>query len=1023
MVVRKSILKGAVASGAMAVMLTATGAAARTTGEPGGQAADQTAQSADQPATQPTTSSPQGAVPPGITPDNSAAPAQAADVPTATGPSPGPTATDGADQAAEGGEDIVVTGFRRSLAEGLALKREAVGVRDSIVAEDIGKFPEANVADSLQRIPGVILSRDGASNEGQRISIRGLPSDFVVTTINMAPVRSTSSLDAGGSSRNFNYDVFPSELFGRVDVYKTPLANLEEGGIGGNVDLQTPRPFDSKGRVIRYTAQANYNTQSKKWGPRGSLLLSDTIGNFGALLGVAYSKTINERSGFQSTGGYNSSEIGSRGYRTPAGQARPLVGPFEFQLNTNNPRANLGGLTAAQVNNGLLPRFYRVFASDNDRERLGLVGSLQYKTDRLDVSFDGIYSQLKDIGDEYTWGVAVRNSRTTATTTDLPGRGTNSGIIPLDVKLDEYNNLYGTFGNTNIVTESLYRTSETKFRYGIVRAAYDVTDRLKVSAQGNLSDSRAYKEGNRIASNIYGATTTFDPTGNVTYPTITSTIDPTNPRNYVVPTLGFGRDDELDKQRTARAMADWRLVDDNERLFTLRLGGSYVSTIKQIERRDGSAIAQARTLPGGGTFRTIDVFANMNPTIPIGPLRNGGNSGFPSQFATFPRNFIEGTLDAHGANIASPVQLNGAFRAEEQVATGFFEVDFKMPLLGSELRGNAGLRYSDTKTVVDNFVANGRGGFSPDTRRGGYDNFLPSASVAFDLRENLTLRASAGQTITRNALSTIAGSTLIPNPFNADVTQGNPNLRPQLASQYDAVAEWYFAPGALFSVGVFKKDITDRPFAVQDFVTFGSLGVPATVFNAVSLGFPSGVIPDDFLVRRTIIVNQNQLSLKGLEVAYQQNFTFLPKPFDGLGVTSSFTLIDQTGTDFVSSSGKRVGIQAGVPDYSYSITGFYEKGPFSLRGSYNYRAKTGQTDVNQGNDQIPYTAPQGFLDATASFRLNDYIEFRVDALNITNTNVYTYYDNPDQPNGNGKTRRDNSFFNGTTISFGVRGKF
>jgi hypothetical protein len=157
-------------------------------------------------------------------------------------------------------EDIVVTGFRRSLAQGLELKREAIGVRDSIVAEDIGKFPEANVADSLQRIPGVILSRDGASNEGQKISIRGLSSDFTVTTINMAPVRTTSALDVGGSSRNFNYDVFPSELFGRVDVYKTPLANLEEGGIGGNVDLQTPRPFDSKSRVIRYTAQANYNT-------------------------------------------------------------------------------------------------------------------------------------------------------------------------------------------------------------------------------------------------------------------------------------------------------------------------------------------------------------------------------------------------------------------------------------------------------------------------------------------------------------------------------------------------------------------------------------------------------------------------------------------------------------------------------------------------------------------------------------------------------------------------------------------
>src|SRR5687767_7489494 len=149
-------------------------------------------------------------------------------------------------------EEVVVTGFRSSLEKGIELKREAVGVRDSIVAEDIGKFPEQNVAESLQRIPGVFLTRDGASNEGQRVSIRGLGSQYSLTTINGAPVRTTSAQNVGTSTRDFNFDVFPSELFGRVDIYKTPQASLEEGGIGGNVDLQTPRPFDSNERVIRY---------------------------------------------------------------------------------------------------------------------------------------------------------------------------------------------------------------------------------------------------------------------------------------------------------------------------------------------------------------------------------------------------------------------------------------------------------------------------------------------------------------------------------------------------------------------------------------------------------------------------------------------------------------------------------------------------------------------------------------------------------------------------------------------------
>jgi iron complex outermembrane recepter protein len=162
---------------------------------------------------------------------------------------------------------VVVTGFRSSLQKALNLKQQAIGVRDSIVAEDIGKFPEANVAESLQRVPGVILNRDESSAEGQRISIRGLPTEYTVTTLNGAPVNTTSTSTIGSAARGFNYDVFASELFGRVDFYKSPLAELPEGGMGGVVDLQTPRPFDNPKRTIRYGVSAAYNTMSEKTDP------------------------------------------------------------------------------------------------------------------------------------------------------------------------------------------------------------------------------------------------------------------------------------------------------------------------------------------------------------------------------------------------------------------------------------------------------------------------------------------------------------------------------------------------------------------------------------------------------------------------------------------------------------------------------------------------------------------------------------------------------------------------------------
>ncbi len=930
-------------------------------------------------------------------------------------------------------DDIVVTGFRRSLSEAIALKRDAVGFRDSIVAEDIGKFPEANVADSLQRIPGVILSRDGASNEGQRISIRGLGSEFTVTTINGAPARTTSATNVGSSTRDFNYDVFPSELFGRVDVYKSPLANLEEGGIGGVIDLQTPRPFDNKGRVVRYSAQANYNTQSKEWRPRGSLLVSDTFGNFGALFGVAFSQNVNERSGFQSTGGgtsgYNSSALGRRPYYgTPAANTS---GPFNFELDLDNPLARFGGLTRDQIANGTLPRFYRIYASNTDRERLGFVGSLQYKSDRVELSVDGIASDLTDSTDEFTFGVPVRNSRTVRGSTSAAGTGTNSGLIPLDVKLDQYNNLYGTFGNSSILTESFYRDTKTKFRYIIGRGAWNVTDRLKFSAQGNYSQSKAVYSENRIVSNIFGITTTFDPTVNVTYPTISSPTSFTNPANYRSPTLGFAINDELDRVKTGRAVLDWTPIDNDDQSLALKLGANYTSSTKRVQRQDGSSIASRTPLSQGGTFATnpTGVFANMDPFVQFGALRNGGNSGYPSQFATFSRDFVLGTLQANTANRAATPALNQAFEAEEVVKSAFFETSFKLPIAGHALRVNWGVRFSDTRTLIDNYQSAPTGGFVAAEREGGYQNFLPSASFTFDITDRLVLRGSTGQTITRNALSTIAAGTRVPNIFNPAVTVGNPDLRPQSATTYDAALEWYFAPGGLISAGAFLKNLSDRPFSVIERVPFGSLGLPSNLFSCASLGgtvcppqLGGSTIDPAALFDRTITINQDDLKLKGLEFAYQQNFTFLPKPFDGLGITSSLTLIDQQGSDFVLTNGNRIALQ-GVPEFAYSVTGFYEKGPLSIRGSYNYRGKTGQNFVNTGNNQVPYLNAQGFLDGTISYRINDMIELRVDALNITNQEVYFFYTDPTQPSGNGQSRRDNSFFNGTTISFGVRGKF
>jgi TonB-dependent receptor len=931
-------------------------------------------------------------------------------------------------------EEVVVSGFRESLQAGIELKRAAVGVRDSIVAEDIGKFPELNVAESLQRIPGVFMNRDGASNEGQRIFLRGLGSQYTVTTINGAPVRTTSGLlgNVGSSTRDFNYDVFPSELFGRVDVYKTPLANLEEGGIAGNVDLQTPRPFDSASRIIRYGVSGNYNDQSKETTPRASLMLSDTWGNFGALIGVAYAENVNERSGFQSTGGYNSSNIGRRQYYPPQPPPTGTTGPFSYELNLDHPSANFGGLTRDQVANAYLPRFYRIYASNNERQRIGATTSLQYKTERLDISLDGIFSRLDDQADEFTWGVPVRNSRTVAGTTSAPGSGTNSGLIPLDVHIDEFNNLYGTFGNTSFLGESFYRDSNTKFNYGILRGSFDFIDDLKLSAQVNASESKAWYSENRIVFNLFGVQSTFDPTGNVNYPTITTPVDIMNPALYSSATNGFFLNRETDKEETARLQLDWKIGEWAGVEWSTLIGGSRVSTTKQVQRQDGSAAGRAHSLPGGGTFTSLGnaVYTTyMDPFMPLGRLENGGNPGYPATFPSFSRSFVMNDMDANGGNRAAPILFNQAFTAEEVVTVGFLEIKGDADIAGHGLRGNFGVRYADTKTLIDNYQAAGGGQFAPAHTEGGYDNVLPSGTLAFDITPELVVRASAGKTLTRAALPQIAAGTLVPSIFNHNITQGNPNLKPEVGKSLDGSLEWYFGEGGLLSAGFFKKKLEGTPTPFNDTVTLGSTGLPDSAFDSNAFGYGiGGDIPDSELLTRTRFVNQGEIKLDGLEFAYQQNFSFLPSPFDGLGAMASYTKINTEGNTFVTTEGRSISVPL-VPEDSYSATAYYEKGPIAIRATYTYRAEAGTQNtnsglnLNSGNDQVALLSPLGYLDATVSYKLTDSFELRLDALNITNENTYIYYEDPDQPSGNGLTRRDNSVFNGRTIALGVRGQF
>jgi TonB-dependent receptor len=923
---------------------------------------------------------------------------------------PSAQAAAAAETAQDKVETVVVTGFRSSLQKALNLKAQAIGVRDSIVAEDIGKFPEANVAESLQRVPGVILNRDESSGEGQRISIRGLPTDYSVTTLNGAPVNTTSTSTIGSAARGFNYDVFASELFGRVDFYKSPLAELTEGGLGGVVDLQTPRPFDNPKRTIRYGLTDTYNTSSKHHDPNGFVLYSNTWDKLGFLIGASHSGSVNTRSGFEATGGYNSSFNGSQ---------NPIRGSFALSLDYDDPRANLSGYTREQIDKALLPRIYRFYGSQNERTRDGLVSSLQWKTPTLNLSLDTMYSKLENTREETLFGILVRSTKTSNRT--LPAGATNNnGLIPVNVKIDPSSNLLtGTFANTTYNGGAAYTKDETEFGYGALNASWKVSDKLTLTSQASLNQSTATSATGQLAGYIYGAQSTIDYGDDHVYPSISSPTSYTDPNNWSGFTIGTGWTKETDKGKQARVVADWDYDLPGEWTGHLKAGLTFVSTTKGVNKRNGTALATAKLNSiGAAGLRNA-----MTSELPIENLDFG--AGWPHAWSSWNSSYFYSQFDPDTYNPGSAFTPSQSFTAQEDVKTAFVQSDFRGKIGERELRLNAGVRYSGTDTKIDNFKQQGTSlVYSPNHEQGSYSNLMPAVSAAFDLTENLMWRASWGKTITRASLSIIAAQTVIPNQFDNTATSGNPNLRPQQSKNLDTSLEWYFSPGSLLSGAIFQKELTDATVANTQIVSFGSLGLPDTALGPLFQDAAGRVDPNLAMTLRSY-TNAGEQKLKGYELAYQQAFSFLPAPFNGMGALASYTHIDPfNSARWITNAGKEIEVNS-VPKYAYSTTLYFENGPIAMRMSYNYKGKSlhGDNPRNLGDDLIRWRAGRGYLDANISYKISEKLEFRIDALNLSNTLAQDYFEDASGQYGSGKkTRMDYAKYDGRTIKFGIRGK-
>lgn len=908
----------------------------------------------------------------------------------------------------EQGTDVVVTGFRASLDAALNVKRESVAAVDAIIAEDIAKFPDQNLAESLQRIPGISIQRDGG--EGRAITVRGLGAQFTRVRVNGLETIATSH-DGASSNRDraFDFNVFASELFSSLVVRKTAEASLDEGSLGAVVDLNTGNPLGGKtGFTFVASGQGSYNDLSETVGPRVAGLVSwkSPDGTLGASVSAAYQKT-------------ETLELGNNTVRWAQARFDSVGGvPCWYTTATSTVRAsNSGGVyrsspgcDAAALS--FHPRIPRYGAVEHSRERLGITGSVQWSpTDATRVSIDGLYSKFKQDRRE-KWGEVLLRSN-------------ERSIDIVDYEIDGDNNMISaTLNDAWVRTEHFLKQSETEFYQIGATWDQDVTDNFRFTAIGGYSKSNARVpvETTVVFDDRDAQGYRYDYT-NMEFPLLTFGTSVTEPSNFQLAEIRDRPSDNINQFRTAQLRTEWDVAEG----YTLKVGGMW--------RRydfDITAFTRDTAVCGNGGIDLVLGQITCSPssafgasavygfpvTAALSELFQLGRAGQPSGNSN---SWLIPNLDATTAftNLyGRPLRVDAGNNrgVVEETYGGYFQVDAKGELAGLEYAANAGMRY--VRTDQSSYGLNS--GIVATVERS-YDDWLPSMNVALFPHRDFIIRGAVAKVITRPSLGNLTpgGSA---DGFNFRVTTGNPFLEPFRATTYDLSLEWYFAPQAIASVALFKKDIASFPVAITRTGTFTETGLPASVLVPSSPGALNPALQSQPIWTIATTGNGAGAELKGIELALQAPFTFLPGFLSNFGGIVNATFVDssatytQQGPATVPGGGlpsvTRESTLYGLSKESFNATLYYEDDRFSARTSVTYRGPYVDGGSGTGNIFEGYEAITN-VDASVRYKLTEWVELSVEGTNLTDAYRRRWVDIDARRN------YENNHF-GRTILFGAR---
>ncbi|UYY58149.1 TonB-dependent receptor [Sphingomonas sp. S2-65] len=887
----------------------------------------------------------------------------------------------------EVGDEIVVTGFRRSIEKALELKRNSNSVVDSIVAEDIAKFPDNNLAESIQRVPGVTITRDGG--EGRNISVRGLGADFTRVRINGIEAQATTGSNRG---RGFDFNVFASELFNQIDVRKTPSANVEEGSLGATVDLHTGRPFDSKEPILAISAQAGYNDLARQIDPRFALLASDRwetgIGEIGLAASIAYSEKTTLQNGVSTVGWQQGNSDG--GFCNPATNAALCAG-------TNPAAYALAGQPTTRY-----PRFLRYQDQNLKTERLGITSSFQWRpSPATTVSLDALISRFKGNRNERQLE-AISLSRPAAT-------GGKPEVVVRDIAVDENGTAtYMLLDNMDIRSENYVDKYSTMFQQYTLNVEHEFSDRFKASVLGGYVKNDFNNFYDYIAQmdrqNVDGYS--YDIRGSGQYfPAINYNFDVKDPNNWyvgpsrVAPGGGTGASGP-----EIRLRPNWNdnVYKTGQLDLTFKVndrvtltGGFQRKSYEFVGRgmRFASGEGNIPALPAGTTMASItEQYCGFRGlALPAGTdscWATPNLDAFASAYGVFSNSgrflLSQTSASARGDNRT----------VSENDTGGYIQAAFNFEIGGVPVRGDIGYRRVHTKQESGFYstvpTAVNPSGFEWTEVGRSYDDDLPSLNLVIEPSRDLLLRIGAAKVMARPGLGSISAATNVSVAgASRSVSTGNPNLEPYRAKTLDLAAEWYPMRGSIISAAFFYKDISTYVQNLTNTAPFSTTGLPDSLLAGT--GYDGTT---EFQISN--VVNTPGGPLKGLELNVQQALTFLPGFLKNFGVLANYTYVD-SDIDYIVSATPTTQVTSTQPllnlsKNAFNATLYYEQGPFQARVSGNYRSKFLTSVPASYNTDVGGTRRATYVDFSISYRLGDSMTLSLEGINLTNEPTISYTD-------------------------------